>query len=478
MTPFAAWRSRLPAAIGSWFSRELARTGLEFVERGVVKLRAVEDLRVEGDIKAFGRSPACTATAEWIGGTGPLALRSVCSCGATGICEHVVAILETVRTTNDTNSDDAVLDWLPMPSGTVAARRARSIWVVFFPNDVGLSAMLVLDSPRLRGATREASAILSMMESTPADDWDDADRALLREDTVLEAFNGKQNPKTLARAMLRLGKHPRLRFTSDQRNEMHPSELGEFAVDLRGLKLMATTDAEGFAPLLRSRDNEKIDPAKLLLVDAVPMWAATHRTAFLLDETFDVKRVIEASKAGKRAPTTPSSVARVAPYLSKVDRNNLGIVDAERPGAEIALTWLEGALIASITFIDRATKARAPFHTNGAIAQVSGGLLFFAKSVADRLDARFTQAGFVPRGADRYAMHGAERAASFVREIWPTWNDLDRRIDRTLEDLTGEATHFDVSVSVRHSDSGEENWFEMDVGVSMGDGEKLTPGRT
>ena len=448
---------------------------MEFVDRGVVKLRAVEDLRVEGDVKALGKSAACTATAEWIGGTGPLALRSVCSCGATGICEHVVAILETVRTTNDTNTDDEVLDWLPMPGGTVAARRARSIWVVFYPTDAGLSAMLVLDSPRLRGATREAAAILSMMESTPADDWDDADRALLREDSVLEAFNGKQNAKTLTRAMLRLGKHPRLRYTPDHRSEMHPSELGEFSTDLRGLKLMATADTEGFAPILRTRDNEKIDPAKLVLVDAVPMWAASNRTAFLLDESFDIKRVIDAAKAGKRAPASPSAVARVAPYLSKNDRNNLGIVDAERPGAEIALTWLDGALIASITFIDRATKARAPFHPNGAIAQVSDGLLFFAKSVADRLDARFTQAGFVPRGADRYAMHGAERGASFVREVWPTWNDLDRRIDRTLEDLTGEATHFDVSVSVRHSDSGEENWFEMDVGVSMGDGEKLTP---
>lgn len=226
--------------------------------------------------------------------------------------------------------------------------------------------------------------------------------------------------------------------------------------------------------MLRSRDNEKVDPAQLFLVDAIPMWAASARTAFLLDDSFDVKAVIEAAKAGERVPASPKSVARVAPYLSKQDRSALGIIDAERPGAEIALTWLDGALLASITFIDRATKARAPFHPNGAIARFGEGLLFFAKSVADRLDGRLTQAGFVPRGADRYAMHGAERAAAFVREVWPNWNDLDRRIDRTLEDLTGEATHFDVSVSVRHSDSGEENWFEMDVGVSMDGGDKLT----
>jgi superfamily II DNA or RNA helicase len=444
------------------------------VERGAVKLRSVEALRVAGEVQASGKSPAYTASAEWIGGTGPLALRSLCTCGATGICEHVIAILETVRTAGDGDGEDESLNWLPQPVATIAVRRARSLWVVFSPLEAGLSASLVLDSPRLRGATREAASIVAMMESTPPDDWDDIDRVLLREEIVLEAFNGKQAPKALSRAMLRLSGHPRLRYAPDQRSELHPSELGEFAIDLRGLRLMATADSEGFLPTLRSRDNEKVDPATLILLDTVPMWAATHRTAYLLDDSFDIKSVMEAARRGKRTPVSLQAVTRVAPYLSKNDRNQLGITDAERPGAEVALTWLDGALIASITFIDRATKARAPFHSNGAIAQKGSGLLFFARSVADRIDARLTQAGFVPRGADRYAMHGAERAASFVRDLWPTWTDLDRRIDRTLEDLTGKATYFNVSVSVRPGESGEANWFEMNVGVELEGGEKLT----
>ena len=47
MTPFATWRSRLPASIGSWFSRDLVRVALTLVEAKRVVLRAVEDLKIE-----------------------------------------------------------------------------------------------------------------------------------------------------------------------------------------------------------------------------------------------------------------------------------------------------------------------------------------------------------------------------------------------------------------------------------------------
>jgi hypothetical protein len=219
VTPFAVWRSRLPAAIGSWFSRDISRTALEFVERSKVKLLTVEVARVEGEVRV-GQS-TFSAVAEWAGGTGPLALRSQCTCGANGVCEHVVATLETVRTSTDVLAvEDEALDWLPARMAPNAARRARSLWIVFHASEAGgLAATLFLDSPRLRGVGREASAILAMMESTPNDDWDDADRMLMREDTVIDAFSGKHNPKALALAMLRLGNHPRVRFAPDIRGD-------------------------------------------------------------------------------------------------------------------------------------------------------------------------------------------------------------------------------------------------------------------
>ena len=51
LTPFATWRSRLPATIGSWFARDLVQIASSLVEAKRVTLRAVEDLKIESSVK-------------------------------------------------------------------------------------------------------------------------------------------------------------------------------------------------------------------------------------------------------------------------------------------------------------------------------------------------------------------------------------------------------------------------------------------
>ncbi len=96
LTPLLTWRARLPGAIGSWFARDLVRKGLALVDAGRVVLRAVEDQRIDATVRDSAET-AYAVTIEWGGGTGPLALRTACSDGASGICAHIVATLEAVR---------------------------------------------------------------------------------------------------------------------------------------------------------------------------------------------------------------------------------------------------------------------------------------------------------------------------------------------------------------------------------------------
>ena len=120
LTPFALWRSRLPASIGNWFARDLTRAALELADAGRVTLRSVEGVKIEATVADRG---GVSCGVEWASGTGPQALRSVCTCGSTGVCEHVVATLETVRRADEapvpTDPADAEIDltWLPAIAG-------------------------------------------------------------------------------------------------------------------------------------------------------------------------------------------------------------------------------------------------------------------------------------------------------------------------------------------------------------------------
>jgi superfamily II DNA or RNA helicase len=486
LTPFVLWRSRLPASIGNWFARDLTRAALVLADAGRVTLRAIESAKMEASVADRG---GVSCSVEWANGTGPQALRSVCTCGSTGVCEHVVAMLETVRRTDevsvpaDPSDADVDLSWLPAVDLDAPRARARSVWPVISAVDgKTLSGALYLDTPRLRGVIRDAESILAMMESTPADDWDSADRDLIRDEAVQEAFGTRVSQRALARALFRLARHPRTRFDDAPGENRHPVELAPFEIDVRGLRLRAVRDGERFVPALERGNGESFTPRGALIVDGPPAWLVVDRTAYLLDGSFDARRVVAAAGAavngvaanGKRPSI--ATIARVAPFLSAGDRAELGVVDAEAPAALARLRWSEGALIARLSFVDRKSGAAAPFSGRGAVAASDGRFVRFAPSAARAFAHRFLDAGFVPRGGDAFALHDVERAAAFVREVVGEWDDVDVVLDDSLTAVASGESAIDVSISARPSDvDGERDWFELNVDVFVGEGTALSP---
>ncbi len=481
LTPYALWRSRLPAQIGTWFARDLTRNALALVDDGRVALRSVEAARIEAAVK--DRVPVQTAV-EWASGTGPQALRSVCTCGATGVCEHVVATLEIVRTAEDAalpmpspDPAEADLSWLPDAESDAARTRARAVWPVVTLSSAGaIGGALYLDTPRLRGVIRDADAILAMMDQTPADDWDEVDRSLLRDDAVQEAFGARASTKALARALFRLARHPRLRFDDAPGDNRHPAELPPFAIETRGVRLRAQRQGAAFAPVLEAAEDVRVSPAGGFVLDGPPGWLVVDRTAYLLDGAFDPRKIIAAAKIAEAAAAqdgAPSmrAIARVAPFLTAEERKALGVIDAQRPGMVIRAAWRDGALLARLGFVDLAGGAYVAFNPHGAVTPNDGRFVRFAPEVARAFSRRFLEAGFVPRGADGFALHDADRAADVVRTLWPEWDDAEVRLDDSLATLVGGGT-VDVSVHATATESGD--WFDLDVSVFVGSGEPLT----
>ena len=471
--------------IGTWFARDLTRAALDLVDGGRVVLRSVEPARIEASVK--DRVPVSTAV-EWATGTGPQALRAVCTCGASGVCEHVVATLEVVRTAEEASlpppsadGGESDLSWLPDTEQDAARARARAVWPVLAIGTGGaLTGTLYLDTPRLRGVIRDADAILAMMDQTPADDWDDVDRTMLRDDSVQEAFGSRASSKALARALFRLARHPRLRFDDAPGENRHPSELSPFAVETRGVRLRAVRAGSRFVPVLEAPDGVRVSPGGASVVDGPPAWLVAERTAWLLDGSFDPRKVIAAARALAESNGSPDdddlppsvrSIARVAPFLSADERAGLGVVDAERPAMIVRAAWREGALLAKLAFVDRATGAYAPFSPHGAVTASAGRFVRWAPDVARGFARRFLEAGFVPRGGDGFALHDADRAAEIVRTVWPAWEDVDIRLDESLAALAG-GGKVDVTVSATAAEVGD--WFDLDVSVFIGSGEPLT----
>jgi superfamily II DNA or RNA helicase len=463
---------------------------LALAEADRVTLRSVENAKIEAVVR--DRAEVSCAI-EWASGTGPQALRSVCTCGSTGVCEHVVATLENVRRADEApilaDPADAEIDlsWLPVADSEPPRARARSVWPVISTSDgKTITGALYLDTPRLRGVIRDAESILGMMESTPADDWDDADRELIRDDAVQEAFGARVSQRALARALFRLARHPRTRFDDQPGANRHPVELAPFAVDVRGLRLRAIRSGHHFVPALERVDGARFRPASAIVIDGPPAWLVNERTAYLLDGSFDAKRVVAAAAGaatngasnGATNGKQPSirTIARVAPFLSSDERRELGVVDAELPGAIAHLAWTDGALVARLSFVDRASGAMVAFSVHGAVASNQGRFIRFAPSTARAFAHRFLDAGFVPRGGDAFALHDLERSAIFVRETVVAWDDVEVRLDDTLSSVAGGAAAIDVSISARPAEEeGERDWFELNVDVFVGDGEALTP---
>ncbi|MDQ6932289.1 MAG: hypothetical protein M3160_03835, partial [Candidatus Eremiobacteraeota bacterium] len=473
MTPLSAWRARLPSSIGNWFARDLTQKALALVSDGRVALRGVENTTIAAAVRDGENRKVMI---EWTAGTGPLALRTVCSCGGDGICKHIVATLESVRSQPEPAQHDArTYDWLPRPH-TTSAPRARTVWpVITVTEDHSTSAVLFLDSPRLRGAQREPDAILSMMEATPLDDWSAEDRDLLGDQLVRDAFVLRAAPSAVGRALFRLAHHPRLRLRAGGAAFEHPSELPPLLVDPRGLHLYAVPRGEHFAPILQTVDGKRVSLAEGVILHGPPDWMIVNQSAFLLDGAFDAAAVVRAAQ--RELPSVlgrPSreELARVASILAPEARCELNVVDAVQLGARIHYRWLEEALVAQPLFIDKAGGVSAPYSSFGAVCDLGDRFIQFTRQDAETLGQRFLAAGFVPRDAGSFALHGADRVADFLHSVLPTWDDFENVLPPDLEAVVRGEQQLSIALSAQRA--LHEDWFDLSLKVFANDNEPLT----
>jgi len=453
-------------------------------------LRSVDDARIEAVVRSNGHAP--DVAIEWAGGTGPQGLRAVCACSGSGICAHVVAALEAVRVHGDAYNDppdeqpqNGGLDWLPQ-LGPASDARARKIWAVFSftPPANGdapsLACSLFLDTPRLHGVLREGEAIAAMLDQTPLDDWDEHDRNLVRDGVLGDAFGPRPSSRALAQIMFRLARHPRVRYDGQPDLRRHPQELPAFAIDPRGVRLIASIRGATAVPGFEAADGRRLNARELVILDGPPAWIADQQGAYLLDATLDAaraERAIAAAHAAESAPLdgNPSleTLAKVAPYLALEERARFGIEDVRAPKGYLGMAWQNGALVIRPQLYDEATGARTGLSANGAIATIAGRLVRFPSEDSRALGERLSSAGCVPRFDGTFALHGPERAAEFVRETLPQWNDLDIEIDATLGSIT-KPSRLDLRLGARPP-SGSEEWFELEIDVLVDDGEPLSP---
>ena len=162
-----------------------------------------------------------------------------------------------------------------------------------------------------------------MMDQTPADDWDDVDRMMLRDDAVQEAFGARASSKALARALFRLARHPRLRFDDAPGENRHPSELPPFAVETRGVRLRAVRAGAQFVPVLEALDGAA-HLAGRRRGGRRPAGVARRRAhrvparRLVRPAQGDRRRARRARGAPRKTTRAPSvrAIARVAPFLT------------------------------------------------------------------------------------------------------------------------------------------------------------------
>jgi superfamily II DNA or RNA helicase len=453
-----------------------------------VTLRSVEDARIEAVVRFNGHAP--DVAIEWAGGTGPQGLRAVCGCSGAGICEHVVAALEAVRVHGDTFGDVpdeqpeiGTLDWLPQLV-LAADSRARKIWPVFSfaPNGEGmtLACSLFLDTPRLRGVLRDGDAIATMLDQTPLDDWDENDRSLVRDGVLGDAFGSRPSSRALAQIMFRLSRHPRVRYDDRPDARRHPEELAPFAIDPRGVRLIANLRGATPVPGFETSEGRRLEPRGLVILEGPPAWIADEHGAYLLEATLDAARAERAIVAAREAETAPAdgkpsleTLAKVAPYLAGEERSRFGIEDVRAARGRLVMAWRNSALVIRPQLQDPSTGATAGLSANGAIATIGDRLVRFPSEASHALAERLAAAGCVPRFDGTFSLHGAERAADFVRETLPQWSDLDIELDATLGGVTT-PSRLDLTVGAR-APSGAEDWFELDIDVVVDEGDPLSP---
>ncbi len=302
-----------------------------------------------------------------------------------------------------------------------------------------MSCSLFLDTPRLRGVLREGEAIAAMLDQTPLDDWDEHDRSLVRDGVLSDAFGSRPNSRALAQIMFRLSRHPRVRYDERPDARRHPQELPSFAIDPRGVRLVANIRGATPVPGFETSDGRRLNPRDLVILEGPPAWIADEQGAYLLDATLDAARAERAITAARKAESAPmddkpslETLAKVAPYLALEERERFGIEDVREPKGRLSMAWRDAALVIHPQLYDEASGAKAGLSASGAIATIGGRLVRFPSEDSRALAERLTAAGCVPRFDGTFSLHGPERAAEFVRETLPQWSDLDIELDATL----------------------------------------------
>ena len=144
---------------------------------------------------------------------------------------------------------------------------------------------------------RDADAILAMMDQTPADDWDDVDRTMLRDDAVQEAFGTRRRRR---RWLARCSGSRAIRGCASTTRR---ARTGIRRSCCRSPSRRAACGCARCAPAQRSCRCSKrptarrIAPVDGAVVDGPPAWLVADRTAYLLDGSFDPRRVIAAARA-------------------------------------------------------------------------------------------------------------------------------------------------------------------------------------
>ena len=226
----------------------------------------------------------------------------------------------------------------------------------------------------------------------------------------------------------------------------HPSELPAFAIDVRGLPLRATRATATFVPASRSAPTASAStPRDALLLDGPPAWIATR--ARRVSARRHVRRAqgdrgrARAQRRRRRAAERPPRRARSRASRRSCRRGTRAssASSTRRSGRRVALR-LDRRRAASrrSTFVDRATGARAPYAARRRDRAARGrASCASAPSTRARFATRLLDAGFVPRGSDGFALHGPDRAAAFVRDVLPAWDDVDGALDPGCATLAG-----------------------------------------
>ncbi len=208
------------------------------------------------------------------------------------------------------------------------------------------------------------------------------------------------------------------------------------------------------------------------MLDGPPAWIATPAGAYLVDGRVRCRE-------RRSRPRAPSTERRPGPPPGlRTHGARCAVPDARRSRRRSASKMQPsrrlksrsagraGALIAQLTFIDRATGARAPYAPLGAIAPHGERFVRFTSRVRGGTARALAERPVSCRARDDgFALHGADRAAHFVRETLPQLDGFGVPTRSGTERSRAAARRRSTSASVPRGRRSDADWFELKVDV-------------